>query len=347
MDTLSRIKLTIALFVGGSTLTSTRPGLSIAGSTPGDTLYTPTLDLEYLVSGTPVSLSVIPVSPEGLPTPAVLTRAALRLVKIPYLVIDAGTYYGLKVPHVRLPSARYGNDISESEAFPRGTARALFSEGRTLGMTIARGQETVLIGESIPGGTTVAAAIMSALGFDGVSIVSSASPRNPKELKRLVVERALARAAGIKDPLEVVDVVGDPVHVTIAGIATGVTEEGASVVLAGGTQMGAVLAIMRALGTLDARRVSLATTRWIAEDRSSDIRAVADVVGGGIRLLVADVDLSDSPYKGLAMYEEGFVKEGVGAGGVMALDRSLGISEEVLKRAIFEEYGRLLRLGKA
>ena len=347
LDTLSRSELTIALFVGGSTLTSTRAGLSIAGPSPQATLYTPTLDLEYLVSGAPATLDVIPVSPEGLPTPAVLTRAALQLVKIPYLVVDAGTYYGLKVPHVRLPSARHGNDVSESDALPRGTARSLFNEGRTLGSTIGRGQDVVLIGESIPGGTTVAAAIMSALGFDGVSLVSSASPQNPKDLKRVVVQRALARAAGVKDPLEVVDIVGDPVHVTIAGIAAGALDAGSNVVLAGGTQMGAVLAIMRSLGVLDTHRVSLATTKWIAEDRSSDIRAIAEEVGGGVRLLVADIDLSDSPYRGLAMYEEGYVKEGVGAGGVMVLARSLGISREELKRAIFDEYGRLLRLGKA
>ncbi len=348
VDTLSRGYLkAIALFVGGSTLTSTRPGLSIAGPTPEATLYTPTLDLEYLVLGSPVSLSTIPLSPEGLPTPAVLTRATLQLVRVPYLVVDAGTYYGLRVPHVRLPSSRYGADIAESNAMPEGTARALFEEGRALGRTIAVGHDRTLIGETIPGGTTVAAAVMSAMGFDGLSFVSSASPHNPKDLKRDVVMRALTRVAGVLDPFAIVDAVGDPVHIAMAGIAAGALDQGSNVILAGGTQMGAVLAIMGSLGVLDPARVSIATTRWIANDSSSNIRAIANEVGRGVELLVADLDFSDSPYPGLAMYEKGFVKEGVGAGGVAALAHMLGFTYECVKRAIYEEYGRLLRLGKA
>ncbi|MGC9071986.1 MAG: nicotinate-nucleotide--dimethylbenzimidazole phosphoribosyltransferase, partial [Acidilobus sp.] len=234
----------LAIYVGGSTLTSTRPGLSIAGPSPQGTLYTPTLDLEYLVLGFPVTLNAMPVSPEGLPTPAVITRAVLQTSKIPYLVVDAGAYYGLKVPHVRLPSARHGNDIAVSEALPPGISKRLFYEGEALGRAIGRGHDLVLIGESMPGGTTVTAAIMTAFGYDGVSLVSSASPDNPKDLKRGVVRSAVLRVKGPMDPFSVIDAVGDPVHVTIAGIAKGVISEGAHVVLAGGTQMGAVLAIM-------------------------------------------------------------------------------------------------------
>jgi uncharacterized protein (TIGR00303 family) len=337
----------IAVYVGGSTLTSLRPGVSIAGPSPEGTLYTPTLDLEYLALGMPRTLNIVPVSPEGLPTPAVLTRAVLQLVDVPYLIVDAGTYYGIKAPHVKLPSARPGNDIAEQDALPPGTAAALFSEGESLGAMVARGHDLVLIGESIPGGTTVAAAVMTALGFEGVGLVSSASPDNPKVIKRQIVLRALSRAKGVSDPLRLVDIVGDPVHVAMAGIASGALSRGAQVMLAGGTQMGAVLSIMRSLGRLDPSRVAVATTRWIAEDRSADIRAIAKDVGLGVRLLVADLDFSDSPYRGLAMYEEGFVKEGVGAGGTAVLANMLGVSYDVMKRAIYEEYGRLLSLGGA
>jgi len=184
----------IAVYVGGSTLTSLRPGVSIAGPSPEGTLYTPTLDLEYLALGMPSTLNIVPVSPEGLPTPAVLTRAVLQLVDVPYLTVDAGTYYGIKAPHVKLPSARPGNDIAEQDALPPGTAAALFSEGESLGAMVARGHDLILIGESIPGGTTVAAAVMTALGFEGVGLVSSASPDNPKVIKRQIVLRALSRA---------------------------------------------------------------------------------------------------------------------------------------------------------
>ncbi|ADL18549.1 nicotinate-nucleotide-dimethylbenzimidazole phosphoribosyltransferase [Acidilobus saccharovorans 345-15] len=335
----------IAVYVGGSTLTSTIPGLSIAGPSPEGTLYTPTLDLEYLTLGLPRTMNVIPMTPDGLPTPALITRAALELIKVPYLVVDAGTYYGIKAPHVRLPSARHGGNIAEGPAMPRGTARSLFEEARTLGRLISRGHDLVLIGETIPGGTTVAAAIMSAAGLDGVSYVSSASPDNPKDLKRQVVSKALSRVSEGSDIFSIVDAVGDPVHVTMAGVALGAMEEGAMAVLAGGTQMGAVLAILKGVGA-DTSKVSLWTTKWILNDETSNIRAIAEAFD--VRDLEgSEVDFSDSPFEGLRMFERGFVKEGVGAGGTMVLAAKMGFDANSVKSAIYSEYKRLRNLGSA
>lgn len=335
----------IGVYVGGSTLTSTIPGLSIAGPSPEGTLYTPTLDLEYLVLGLPRSMKVIPMTPDGLPTPALITRAVLELMKVPYLVVDAGTYYGIRAPHVRLPSARHGGNIAEGPAMPEGTARSLFEEARTLGRLISRGHDVVLIGETIPGGTTVAAAIMSAVGLDGVNYVSSASPDNPRDLKRQVVSKALSRVSRGSDIFSIVDAVGDPVHVTMAGVALGAMEEGASAVLAGGTQMGAVLAILKGAG-VDTSRLSLWTTRWILNDRTSNIRAIAEAFG--VRDLEgSEVDFADSPFEGLRMFERGFVKEGVGAGGTMVLAAKMGFDVSSVKSAIYSEYKRLKDLGSA
>jgi uncharacterized protein (TIGR00303 family) len=335
----------LAIYVGGSTLTSTVPGLSIAGPSPEGTLYTPSLDLEYLVLGMPKTLNVVPMTPDGLPTPAVITRAVLELIKVPYLVVDAGTYYGIRAPHVKLPSAKHGGNVAEGPALQHGTASLLLQEGRALGLTVSRGHDVVLIGESIPGGTTVAAAIMSASGMDGVGYVSSASPDNPKDLKRQVVSKALSRLRGGLDVLSIVDEVGDPVHVTMAGIAIGASEAGASVVLAGGTQMGAVLAILRGLG-FDTSRLSVWTTRWIADDGSSNIQAITKAFD--VRdLEVSEISFSDAPYEGLRMFEAGFVKEGVGAGGTMVLASKMGFSNSEIKSAIYSEYKRLKDLGKA
>ncbi|MGC9072102.1 MAG: nicotinate mononucleotide-dependent phosphoribosyltransferase CobT, partial [Acidilobus sp.] len=108
-----------------------------------------------------------------------------------------------------------------------------------------------------------------------------------------------------------------------------------------------VLAIMGKLGSLDIKKVSLATTRWIAVDPTSNIRAIAEEVGSGVPLITANFDFSDSPYPGLAMYERGFVKEGVGAGGTAVVANMLGFDYNSLKEAVYQEYGRLLRLGKA
>ncbi len=336
----------VALYVGGSSLTSTIPGLTVAGRTLEDTLYTPTLDLEYLVTGMPITLSIIPMTPDGLPTPALLTRATLSLIKVPYLAVDAGTRYGLRAPHVRLPRGTYGNNIAEANAFSPGTARAIFEDAFLLGSSVSRGQDLTVIGETIPGGTTLAAAIMSALGYDGVSVVSSASPQNPKDLKKLVVSRALSRLGSRRDPFEVIDVVGDPVHVAMAGIASGALEAGARVMLAGGTQMGAVLALLKAMGRLDTRKVSVATTRWIVGDGSANMERIVSEVGDGVELIVSRVNLSSSRFEGLRRYEEGYVKEGVGAGGTMVLAEMMGVDPARIAETIDQEYERLVRLGQ-
>lgn len=112
-----------------STLTSTIPGISIAGASPELTLYTPALDVEYLVAGLPKSLNVIPATPDGLPTPAVLTRASLELLGLPVLVVDAGSKVEPRIPHAELPSRTVG-DIRSGRALPGGTSRALFEEAR-------------------------------------------------------------------------------------------------------------------------------------------------------------------------------------------------------------------------
>jgi NaMN:DMB phosphoribosyltransferase len=91
-------------FFIGSTLTSTIPGISIAGPDPEGTLLTPTLDVEYLELGKPRTVPVIPVTPEGLPTPAIITRAMMRKKQLPHLIINAGAHAEPLVPHVSLPS---------------------------------------------------------------------------------------------------------------------------------------------------------------------------------------------------------------------------------------------------
>ncbi len=326
---------------GGSTRVSTIPGISIAGPSPEATLWTPTLDLEYLVAGKPLSLNVVPVSPEGLPTPAVISRALLPRIPVSLLVVDSGLSYPLKVSHARLPSARPGGRI-DLEPGLGGSSKAIFEEARLLGRWLAGGGGLVL-GETIPGGTTTAAAIMTALGIPGVELVSSSSAENPKELKRRVVDAALGRAAHCGDDVFcVLDEVGDPVHVVIAGSAAGALEKGVPVVLAGGTQMGAPLAILRRLGYEG--RIMIATTPWIVADRGAGIERIAAELGAG--LAYAKMSFADAPRRGLRMYEEGYVKEGVGAGGALYLAAAL-LGVEEAKRLIYEEYEVLASGGMA
>ena len=336
------LKPAFILFIG-STRTSTIPGISIAGPTPEATLFTPTLDAEYLLAGNPLSMVVVPVSPEGVPTPAVVSRALLGLLKIPAFVADSGSFLEPKIPHVTLPSRRVGDRIDTGKALPPGTAARLYEESRLLGKTMAVGMD-VVVGESIPGGTTTAMAIMEALGFKARGRVSGAGPLNPHELKARVYEEGV-KASGIevpaRDPFKAVDAVGDPLHVSIAGFVAGALEAGSRVILGGGTQMCSVLAILSRLGVDLDGRVVLATTGWLARDESSDIEGLLSEVYPGVPLVVTPVDFSKSRFKGLRMYEEGYVKEGVGMGGLLAVARALGISSEEVVRAVEAEYEKV------
>ena len=310
LDVLSSTP-TVFTVVIGSTRTSTIPGISIAGPSPEATLYTPTLDVEYLVAGRPLTLDAIPVTPEGIPTPALLTRAARSIISdVQVLVVDAGAHVPPRVPHVALPSRREGGRIDTGRALPPGTAKHLYEEARLLGRWLGRGH-VVVAGESIPGGTTTAMAILEALGIRARGRVSSAGPVNPHELKARIVAKAL-EAAGLMgveaDPFTAVDRVGDPVHISLAGLATGALEAGSPlVVLAGGTQMTAVLAILSRLSVDPGGRLAVITTRWIVEDRQSDFTGLASEAMPGATIAYVDVDFSNAPYEGLRAYERGYV----------------------------------------
>ncbi|MEM4576112.1 MAG: hypothetical protein QW701_01475 [Candidatus Nezhaarchaeales archaeon] len=215
----------MALYFIGSTRTSTIPGVSIAGATPDLTLYTPACDVEYLVYGKPKSFNVIPVTPEGIPTPAIITRSCLKLCNMSYMIVDTGSAIEPKIPHIALPSRKMGEAINTGSALPYEVAQALYSEARVLAHML-RGTDVYLLGESIPGGTTTALGILVALGYDAWGKVSSATPLNPHELKEGVVREGLEKS-GLnidetrRDPMKAVSALGDPVHVSMAGFLRG------------------------------------------------------------------------------------------------------------------------------
>jgi uncharacterized protein (TIGR00303 family) len=61
-------------------------------------------------------------------------------------------------------------------------------------------------------------------------------------------------------------------------------------------------------------QVVVGTTRWVAEDPTGDTVGLAEEIGQ-VPLLATQLSFVDSRYPQLRAYEDGFVKEGVGAGG--------------------------------
>ena len=81
-------------------------------------------------------------------------------------------------------------------------------------------------------------------------------------------------------------------------------------------------------------QVVVGTTRWVAVDPTGDTIGLAQAVGT-VPLMATQLDFSSSRYAQLRAYEQGYVKEGVGAGGcAIAAHLSQGWSQTQLLQAI-------------
>ncbi|MEO9363733.1 MAG: nicotinate mononucleotide-dependent phosphoribosyltransferase CobT [Nitrososphaera sp.] len=299
------------------TATSETPGLTVAGANPELVKYTSPADAEFLHYGYCKCIPGVPATPDGKPTPAVITKAALELAEIPFLIVEAGTKVKPDIPCVSF-GLRPGGDIARENAMDISDVKRALEYGHALGRQLARSSDLMIIGESIPGGTTTALAVLSALGIDALFKVSSSMPENPHGLKNRVVQSALERArisAGGVPALEAVSMVGDPMMPSVAGIAAGALEAGTRVMLAGGTQMTAVLAVMKGLSIPLDNNVCIGTTVYVARDSSADLAGLVKQVSPKVPVLACDLHLEESKKPGLQAFAKGFVKEGVGAGG--------------------------------
>jgi uncharacterized protein (TIGR00303 family) len=320
------------------------PGLSAAGMNEELRALTPAADAEVVHLGVASCLPDLPRSPLGTPGPAGITRAALGLLDVQACFFGAGlrTWPETQCVHV---SADAGGNIAHHQGV--ASAQALFEHGESIGREY--GARRLVLGESVPGGTTTALAVLLALGYPAVGRVSGSVPGNAHPLKLQIVNAALRRAgiepgAGRSDPLGAVGEVGDPMQPLAAGIARGATRAGCEVLLAGGSQMLAVAALLGALdGQSALERIAVGTTRWIVEDPAADVPGLAREISSDLPVLAANLDFSASRHKGLRAYEQFRVKEGVGAGGAcVAALLGTGSAIEDLERAIDATYDHLL-----
>lgn len=301
------------LLVGGTTLTANVDGISAAGATRDAMFHTPSADLELLEYGDVALAPAVPISPSGCPTPAVVTRAVRELLGFDVSCIDAGLARETAAPTVDL-GTEPGADVRENE--PVANAPALFESTRAFGRSLP--DDELLIGETIPGGTTTAMAVLRALGERAA--VSSSLAENPLALKREVVEEALSSSGldpgdAADAPVEAVRRVGDPVLAAVAGLIVGADAAGIEVTLGGGTQLAAAAALARHAG-VDAP-LTLATTSFVADDESAGIERLASDLD--LALHVTDPGFDGRPHPAMAAYAAGEAKEGVGMGGALLL----------------------------
>ena len=331
----------------GVTETAKIQGISAAGANPEITDYTPPADVELLQLGKCKCIQGVPVTPDGIPTPAIITMSALKLADIPSLVVSAGLNIKPHVPFVEL-GGNPGRDIQTGKALDN--TEEVISRAKILGQNLSKTVDYLVVGESVPGGTTTALSVLLAMGVDAKRKVSSSMPCNPHELKTKTAEKAL-EAAGVNfgdfidDPIGAVSAVGDPMQPAVAGLVMGAAEN-VPVVIAGGTQMAAVLAVVNALNPEILDNTAIGTTRWILGDKTSDMKGLVLKIAD-IPMFAANLDFGVSRFDGLNAYERGVVKEGVGCGGssIAAMLKSNGkITKSVLLEEIENSYKQILKI---
>jgi len=325
------------------TETSQIPGITFAGANPDLIKYTPAADSEFLYHGKCYSISGVPATPDGIPTPALITRTALQMGKIPCLVVDSGSKIKPKIPHISF-GISHGKNIQHESALELIETHQAFEYGKLLGQQLSMSNDLVVVGESIPGGTTTGLGVLTGLGIDANYKMSSSMPVNPHDLKIHVVKQAIInqKISGLQDPFKIISSLGDPMIPAVAGIATGVTQSGSKMLLAGGTQMAAVLAFMHSM-KLTLKNISLGTTSYVTDDENSDLEFLVKTICPDVPIMSVNPGLDKSTKNGLIMYDRGVVKEGVGSGGALItllLKSNGSLDKNNFLRNIENEYER-------
>ena len=319
----------VFLLLAGTSNVSLNPGISAAGATPELTRLTPVVDSEIIFSGNCLSLDVPPMTPEGIPTPAIVTKACLDGVAVKVIVVDAGLAATPQVPFI---SGNLGASLDPSveRALPE-FERAL-DFGKYVGSLIS-GYKVVFMGESVPGGTTTAQAVMKCVGNNFNT--SSSLPSDPDMEKLRLINKAQKRLGNTELKTDqCIAEYGDYMMPVALGISSSLQES--TLVYCGGTQMANVFSLDRKVNKPTAKRY-VATTKWVMDHRPETMKKLV----GNENLIISNIDFSTMPQQGLREYENGHVREGAGMGGAFALYSILNGDMKALYNDISSLYERL------
>ncbi|MBD2718618.1 NaMN--DMB phosphoribosyltransferase [Synechococcus sp. FACHB-909] len=339
------------------TATAAVPGISAAGATPASRRRTAAADAELLVLGPAGERPhALPPLPAGV-SPALISHVVLRELGLVSLVVDLGCPVAPAVAHLRLPGpagAGPARCLSGGAALDPGRLEALLALGRRWGERLAPGGRPLLLAECVPGGTSTALAVLSGLGVAADGLVSGSLRHPDHGRKAALVARGLA-AAGLEGgdggAAQVAAAVGDPMQPLAAAMVLAAAAAGRPVLLAGGSQMAAVLALALALAPPSLRpavaaAAAVGTTAWVAQEAGSDLALLLQRIGErwGVEPLAfaADLRFPEPCHPALAAYERGYVKEGVGAGGLALLWQLSGRSAPALARLCDQACATLL-----
>ena len=326
-----------------NTKTANIEGITQAGI-PGMIHLTPTLDSEFLCIGDVRSLDNIAETPKGVPTPALISRGIHLLSPYGRIeLLDLGLEVKPKVSYFKL----HDFEIEPSDNIAKGAkieAQEIFQKGVNFGQSYQCKDEYIILGESVPSGTTTAMATALGLGYRVEKCFSSSFKEVPDTIRENTLKLALSNIENRNDIFATLGKVGDNMLIFNAGFILGLNNR-VPLVLAGGTQMACVLLVVDKIlqlmgGTIETSNLALCTTKWVAEDKNSNIQTLLTLPRFSINAYYADFDFSLTQHPALKLYDEGEAKEGVGAGGALMYGFLNAISKEEITKQVEDFLGQ-------
>ncbi len=333
--------ITTLLVLAGSK-TAEVEGISSAGATKEARRYTALADAELLIKGPSMRREVkLPPLAAGV-SPALISYVASRLIDVKPLVVCAGLLQAPSFPCevVDLDLIGPAECLTTGKAMGKTRVKTLWEKGVEMGLSC---EKPLLLTECVPGGTTTALAVLTGLGISVGDFISSSNLNPPIELKKKLVKKGLraARLGEHPQPQDLLAAVGDPFQAFAVGLLLGAREVEQPVLLGGGSQMAAVLAV--ALAAIDSsernhfvKDISIGTTAWLAEELIPSsvnlaafpilLKRIEDYFDISLLAISSGLHFSKSSRQSLRDYELGFIKEGVGVGAFILLAQINGVS---------------------
>ena len=350
------------LLVLAGTQTAAVPGISAAGATPDSRRFTAAADAELLWGGPDGHRPhALPPLPAGV-SPALISWVAQQQLRLPLVVADAGAFVAPAVPHLQL-GVQPADCLSSGAAMAPAVVERLLQRGRQLGRGFRRRypEGVLVLAECVPGGTSTAEALLRGLGVDAAGVVSGSLRQPPHSLRGALVQQGLdamaARGISAEKPLAVLAAVGDPFQAMALGVLQGLllpaVGEGPQALLAGGSQMLALAGLwMASLSGAERAacqgQLAVATTSWVMQEPGSNLELLANRLAAvwGVQppLFSSALRFDRCQQQALLDYECGYVKEGVGAGGLAWLTQLAGMDPQALAAACDQACGQLLKV---
>ena len=355
LDTLKKeIDNFIFYLVIAGTETSQIQGISAAGINTKARRKTALADAEFLLFGAYKEHKYkLPFLNAGV-TPALISYVCSKLICASPIVIPLGIKEKPCFNHLIVENHLVGpaKCLTTGNSMSKERVLSLYKKGLEIGKST---KQPIFISESVPGGTTTAQAVMEAFGLNVNNLIGSSLINAPRNLKAKVIKAGLLNANlnNNFDSIDVISAVGDPFQALSMGLVIGARLAKQSVVLSGGSQMLAV--ILLTLEFIDFKEkqefidfVFIATTGWLVKDNS--LSDLLDLINEkhNVNLLgfASPLSFKSSKYKELRDYEIGYVKEGVGAGGMSILAFLKGFTNQEIVSMCQTNLEKMRELGQ-